>query len=67
MAGTPNPPLEGLRERRIFHRLTQADMGVVIDVNQPHYRQIETGGVRLDVHRAKLLADRLGCTIEDLL
>jgi transcriptional regulator with XRE-family HTH domain len=42
-------------------------MAEVIDVNQSHYRQMETGGVRLDVHRAKLLADRLNCTIDELL
>lgn len=62
-----NPPLVGLRERRLFHRITQEDMGAVIDVNQPHYRQIESGGVRLDVQRARLLAVKLRCTIEDLL
>lgn len=67
MTEPQNPPLEGLKERRTFRQITQAEMGAVIDVNQPHYRQIETGGVRLDVHRALLLATHLDCTIEDLL
>lgn len=61
------PALGGLRERRIFRGLTQQELADVIGVNQSHYRQFETGGVRLDVHRAKLLADRLECRIEGLL
>lgn len=60
-------PLWGLRDRREFRHITQTEMGVVIGVNQSHYRQIEVGIVRLDVHRAKLLADRLGCSIDELL
>jgi transcriptional regulator with XRE-family HTH domain len=68
MAKDPQvPPLTGLRERRIFHLLTQAEMANEIGVNQSHYRQFETGHVRLDVHRAKKLADKLGCPIEGLL
>jgi DNA-binding XRE family transcriptional regulator len=67
MSEPRNPPLEGLRERRLFRRITQEEMGAVIDVNQPHYRQIESGGVRLDIQRAHLLAVHLKCTIEDLL
>jgi transcriptional regulator with XRE-family HTH domain len=62
-----NQPLSGLRERRVFRRITQTDLAALIGVNQSHYRQIERGDVRLDVHRAKLLADRLECSIEDLL
>lgn len=62
-----SPPLAGLRERRIFHCMTQTEMADEIGVNQSHYRQIENGGVRLDVHRARKLADKLGCTIEQLL
>jgi hypothetical protein len=38
-----------------------------IDVNQSHYRQMETGGVRIDVHRAKKLAEKLDCSIDELL
>jgi transcriptional regulator with XRE-family HTH domain len=67
MAVTRCPPLAGLRERRLFRRLTQVELAGTIGVNQSHYRQIETGGVRLDVHRAKMLADKLGCSIEELL
>jgi len=64
---TRNPPLAGLRERRLFRRLNQQDLADTIGVNQSHYRQFEAGGVRLDVHRAKKLADALDCAIEDLL
>jgi transcriptional regulator with XRE-family HTH domain len=60
-------PLNGLRERRIFRGFTQQQAADVIGVGQSHYRQIEVGGVRLDVHRAKKLADWLECSIEDLL
>jgi transcriptional regulator with XRE-family HTH domain len=61
------PPLYGLREKRIFRCLTQADLGAVIGTTQSHYRQIEEGIIRLDVHRAKKLAEHLECTIDELL
>lgn len=60
-------PLLGLRERRRFYHLTQAEAGKVIGVTQSHYRQFEEGIIRLDVHRAKLLANRLRCSIDELL
>jgi transcriptional regulator with XRE-family HTH domain len=62
-----SPPLDGLRERRTFRRLTQTHMAEVLGVNQSHYRQFENGMTRLDIHRAKKLADYFGCAIEDLL
>jgi transcriptional regulator with XRE-family HTH domain len=62
-----SPPLLGLRERRLFRHLTQQELAEEIDVNQSHYRQMETGGVRLDVHRAKKLAEKLDCSIDELL
>jgi transcriptional regulator with XRE-family HTH domain len=61
------PPLWGLREKRIFRCLTQTEMGRLIDTTQSHYRQIEEGIIRLDVHRAKKLAEHLECTIDELL
>lgn len=62
-----NPPLRGLRVRRVFRRLTQQELADLISINQSHYRQFESGHVRLDVRRAKVLADYLSCKIEDLL
>lgn len=62
----PNP-LNGLKERREFRRLSQTEVGEVIGVNQSHYRRLENGEVRIDVIRAKKLADYFGCSIEDLL
>jgi transcriptional regulator with XRE-family HTH domain len=62
-----NPPLNGLRERRIFRGLNQKEAGAIIGVGQSHYRQFETGHVRLDIQRAKLLADKFDCTMEELL
>lgn len=68
MSKQPNAPLRGLRIKRQFRNITQGDMGRVIGVNQSHYRQLEEGIIRLDVHRAKLLADALDhCTIDELL
>lgn len=68
MAKEPkNPPLDGLRERRLFRGITQVEMANAIDTTQSHYRMIETGNVRLDVYRAKILADKLDCHIEELL
>lgn len=68
MAKEPRtPPLRGLRERRIFRGITQQEMADILEVNQSHYRQFESGGVRLDVHRALKLAQKLECTIEELL
>ena len=60
-------PLLGLREKRIFRNITQGDMGKVIDVTQSHYRQFEEGIIRLDVQRARKLADALECSIDELL
>ena len=60
-------PLQGLRERRIFRNITQQELADAIGVSQSHYRQIEIGGVRLDVHRARVLARKLDCMIEDLI
>jgi transcriptional regulator with XRE-family HTH domain len=61
------PPLEGMREKRLFRDLTQTDMGKLIKTTQSHYRQIEEGIIRLDVHRAKIIANFLECTIDELL
>lgn len=64
---TEPTPLNGLREKRIFRGLTQAEGARIIGVDQSHYRKFETGQVRLDLVRAKKLADWLGCSIEELL
>lgn len=62
-----SPPLNGLRARREAKGLTQAALAEVIGVNQSQLRKFETGAVRLDIHRAATLAERLGCSIGDLL
>ena len=62
-----NQPLNGLREKRIFRGKSQNEAGAVIGVTQSHYRCFETGKVRLDIYRAKKLADWLECPIEELL
>lgn len=60
-------PLLGLRQRREFHGLTQGAAAAIIGVNQGHYRKIEMGEVRIDVHRAHFLALAFDCSIEQLL
>lgn len=67
MADPSNPPLRGLRERRLFRNMNQADAGRIIGVGQSHYRQFESGHVRLDLQRAKKLADAFDCSLEELL
>jgi DNA-binding XRE family transcriptional regulator len=62
-----NPPLAGLQCRREKQGLTTYQLAPAIGVSQSHYAKIEAGKVRLDVHRAAMLAKRLGCRIEDLL
>jgi transcriptional regulator with XRE-family HTH domain len=62
-----SPPLSGLKLRRETSDFTQYDLAAAIEVTQSHYRKLEAGAVRLDVYRAKLLAGKLGCRIDDLL
>lgn len=67
MAEPKNPPLNGLREKRVFRQIVQQELADLIGVSQSHYRQFEAGGVRLDIFRAKKLAEHLECTIDELL
>ncbi|WP_243455983.1 helix-turn-helix transcriptional regulator [Sphingosinicella sp. BN140058] len=60
-------PLRGLRALRIEASLTLENVGALLDVNRAHYRKFETGAVRLDINRAKILADYFGVPIEGLL
>jgi transcriptional regulator with XRE-family HTH domain len=59
--------LNGLKEKRVFRGLTQSAGAKIVGVTQSHYRKFESGEVRLDIQRAKLLADWLGCSMEELL
>lgn len=59
-------PLEGLIERRKARGITATDMGRTIGVGCGHYRKMEKGETTLDIRRARVLARRLGCTMEDL-
>jgi transcriptional regulator with XRE-family HTH domain len=61
-----NPPLIGLQNRREFRNLTQAALADGI-CSQSQLNKFEKGAVRLDVHRAKRIAERLGCSIDELL
>lgn len=61
-----SPPLRGLQSRREFRNMTQAALADGI-CSQSQLNKFEKGAVRLDVYRAKLIAERLDCTIDELL
>jgi len=42
-------------------------MGAAIGVTKSHYGKFESGALRLDVRRAKTLADKLGIQMESML
>lgn len=60
-------PLAGLKAARLERGLSGEAMGAAIGVTKSHYGKLESGAVRLDIHRAKVLADKLGVTMESLL
>lgn len=60
-------PLAGLKAARLERGHSQQAAGDRIGVTKSHMGKIETGGARLDVHRAKVLADWLGVPMEALL
>ena len=60
-------PLKGLKLRREQSDYAQHELGAAIGVTQSQYHKFEAGIVRLDVHRAAMLAKMLGCHVEDLL
>lgn len=60
-------PLAGLKAARLERGLSGEAMGAAIGVTKSHYGKIESGGLRLDVRRAKVLADKLGIQMESLL
>ena len=62
-----SPELKGLRLRREQSDYRQHQLADAIGVSQSHYRKFEAGAVRLDIYRAKTLADMFGCRIDDLL
>lgn len=60
-------PLLGLRDRRIKASISSDDAAALIGLsNRAHYHKIEKGIVRLDICRARVLAEALGCSIENL-
>ena len=60
-----NPPLKGLRALRGDR--PQHELARVIGTSQSGFHKFETGAVRLDIYRAKTLADHFGVSIEELL
>lgn len=58
---------KGLKYHREASGATLAEMGKVIGVSPSHYRKMEIGQSVLSLERAAVLAEILGCTMEDLL
>jgi DNA-binding XRE family transcriptional regulator len=46
--------------------MNQAELGALIGVNKSHASKLELGQVRLDIVRARVLAQRFACPIESL-
>lgn len=62
----PPVPLLGLRARRLAAGVSQETAGQWLGCNKAMYGKLELGTVRLDICRARVLAQRLGCNIESL-
>lgn len=60
------PPLAGLSERRKAAGISQKDAGAWNGVTKQNQAHWESGRTPLDIHRARVIADRLGCPIEGL-
>jgi transcriptional regulator with XRE-family HTH domain len=58
-------PLKGLKALR--GDTPQREIGALIGVTQSQLNKFETGAVRLDLHRAAVLAKHFGVSIDMLL
>lgn len=63
----PIVPLNGLHVRRKAKGYSLEAIGALIGVNKAHMGKIEKGIVRLDIVRAAVIANHLGCDIGSLL
>jgi len=63
----PTAPLKGLVARRRRRDITQAEAGSWIGMSKQQMSMVESGRARLDLKRGRILAERLGCTMEELL
>lgn len=59
--------LAGLKTRRTAAGITQQTAGAWIGVTKQGFGKIESGASPLDIRRARILAERLGCEIGELL
>lgn len=60
-------PLAGLKRRRTAARISLEAAGAWIGVSKQHFAKLESGGSPLDLQRARVIAERLGCAMEELL
>jgi DNA-binding XRE family transcriptional regulator len=63
---TSRPPLSGLTERRKAAGISQKDAGQWNGVTKQNQAHWETGRTPLDIHRARVIASHLGCSLEHL-
>lgn len=62
----PQHALAGLKPRRIARNLSREDMAGAIGVTATSYDRFENGTRRLYFDKACVLADTLGCSLDDL-
>ena len=58
---------EGLKSRRLAHRLTQREVGEILYTSSQNYKQIEREINRFKVDDAVKLADFYGITLDELI
>lgn len=59
--------LAGLKARRTAAGVTQEAAGRWIGVTKQGFAKLEAGTSPLDIRRGRLIAERLSCTLEELL
>lgn len=60
-------PLAGLKARRTAAGVTQEAAGAWIGVTKQGFAKLEVGSSPLDIRRARIISERLGCAMEALL
>jgi transcriptional regulator with XRE-family HTH domain len=58
--------LEGLKRRRLAAGIGLTEAGGWLGVTKQHFAKLEAGASPLDISRARIVAERLGCSIEAL-
>lgn len=61
----PNNNLKDIRQQR---KMTQKEMAELLGYSVEHYNKVENGTLekKLPIHKAVLLADKLGVTLDEI-